>query len=1021
MKPEKLRMVNFGPFRDETVDFTSVSAMFLVTGKTGSGKTMIFDAMTFALYGKYSGSRSKLTQEQMRSSFAAPGEQAFVEFTFSVTGHDGSAKKFRIRRTLPTDHTSKSGTVSKKPSESSLQFLNGGKWQAYCDQKEISDKIEKEIIRLKFSDFSKIVILPQGEFANFLRMNSNERTEALKTLFPQKELDDLAQKIKNRADEAQQQLSKAEDTIADLGGAANIPVLSEEIGKLSSEIGVLSEKSRKLDAKIQESTEKIARADERLSNTRKAAAAQQAVARLEAERADIERTREMLGKAERASKIAPLITNAGRAEKALVDAKNDVSRAEANLRDAKAAEQDLSAREEENEEKRGKIRDYERDAESTGATIEKLESLAKAEEEKTRAENELARFRDAAAADRRALETEREALLAIAEESGIGGISPESVPQKLLEKVRDLEGEKHRSETSLKTAREAEKRRRQIGILTEAEADSAAEKEQADRNLAATKEILESLEAQQAAFERNNAASVLARALRPGIPCPVCGSKEHPFPAKEGGTSLEDKIAAQKANVATAEEKASAANAKLISVKSTLDAEKAALSQIERDADGTIPSEKEAESAFGNAIALLADAESRYSRAADSAAKISELAEKVSGIAKTESELSIKAEKAATILQETKKTIDGSHGTDKESLKLRLESIMASIAEARAQVELFDDMISAARGTVKTDEALLENCGERLAQAKADAAEATSALDEKIAETEFESADDARKWLLGDGEKEAAQNRISRWESELSAQNAIIASVGSDDDEESLARLLSDLRDSREKARNEKAAADNEKAEKTLEMERMIDKRGILSAAVERRARIEKEEGAAIRLSNDLAGKNPKKTQFSSWILAMYFSEVVEFANERFFRLSGGRYMFRIETGGSKGKQGLDIAIEDYSLGKTRPPSTLSGGETFQASISLALALTDVVCNHSGGIRLDSIFIDEGFGTLDPESLDKALETLTQIQGQRMVGLISHVEAMEMEIKSHVVVDKASEMNSSTIRIENWG
>ena len=141
----------------------------------------------------------------------------------------------------------------------------------------------------------------------------------------------------------------------------------------------------------------------------------------------------------------------------------------------------------------------------------------------------------------------------------------------------------------------------------------------------------------------------------------------------------------------------------------------------------------------------------------------------------------------------------------------------------------------------------------------------------------------------------------------------------------------------------------------------------------------------------------------------MYFENVINFANKRFKSISNGRYLFKLGSGTSnKGYKGLDLSVLDSFNGTERDSSTLSGGETFMASISLALGLTDAVQNQSGGIQLDSLFIDEGFGTLDTETLDKAMEILTELQETKMIGIISHVEAFKNTIPSKILVEKTN-------------
>ncbi len=167
-----------------------------------------------------------------------------------------------------------------------------------------------------------------------------------------------------------------------------------------------------------------------------------------------------------------------------------------------------------------------------------------------------------------------------------------------------------------------------------------------------------------------------------------------------------------------------------------------------------------------------------------------------------------------------------------------------------------------------------------------------------------------------------------------------------------------------------------------------------------------------------LSSQNPKKIPLDAWVLGLYLEEITQFASSRLNRISDGRYTLLLKTEDDGGKdkiKGLDLEIFDSFTGKKRPCATLSGGETFMASISLALALTDVVQSKAGGVSLDSLFIDEGFGSLDDASLEKALSILDEIREKRMVGLISHVGDLKSRISSQILVTKGQ--NGSRISI----
>ena len=171
-------------------------------------------------------------------------------------------------------------------------------------------------------------------------------------------------------------------------------------------------------------------------------------------------------------------------------------------------------------------------------------------------------------------------------------------------------------------------------------------------------------------------------------------------------------------------------------------------------------------------------------------------------------------------------------------------------------------------------------------------------------------------------------------------------------------------------------------------------------------------------LANDLTGANTIKTSFDAWILGMYLEEITAYANERLERMSEGRYRIQLNDSYRKGNAfaGLELEILDAYTGKARPSATLSGGETFMASISLALGLADSIQSRSGGIQLDAVFIDEGFGSLDESSLERAITILDEIRDSRMVGLISHVGELRTRIPNRIEVIKT--VAGSSIRRE---
>lgn len=261
--------------------------------------------------------------------------------------------------------------------------------------------------------------------------------------------------------------------------------------------------------------------------------------------------------------------------------------------------------------------------------------------------------------------------------------------------------------------------------------------------------------------------------------------------------------------------------------------------------------------------------------------------------------------------------------------------------------------------------------------------------------------------------EECAQyaDELTAVKTELKAQNAKA------EDEPELKKKFTELNQKIKLSEQKSEEVKKERTELTNMQTRIKEALKRMEELLSEQKKLRSENEILFALDRDLNGKNPKKIQFDSWILGTFLEDIVTSANIHFAQISGNRFSFTLLTDGTKGNsyKGLDLTVYDSFTGKERDSASLSGGETFMASLSLALALTDVVQSRSGSIRLDSLFIDEGFGSLDGESLDNAISILEQIREERMVGIISHVESLETAIPCHVNVKKTNSGSKITV------
>jgi exonuclease SbcC len=338
----------------------------------------------------------------------------------------------------------------------------------------------------------------------------------------------------------------------------------------------------------------------------------------------------------------------------------------------------------------------------------------------------------------------------------------------------------------------------------------------------------------------------------------------------------------------------------------------------------------------------------------------------------------------------------------------------AALADAEARVDSLQKTLEQARNGLAAAKAR-----EGAAQAAAEEAarkheEACLSLKSGLASSPFADALSLRAAILPPDTEAAFENAIGNWKDDRSR----IASIQSEV-ERNLASLKAEttgdgdaqaIQARLDQVKEEQAAAETERETVQIDIAEAERDNAFIKEKQKLFAELTKKSEGLARLRDDIEGRNPKKRAFDAWLLGKYLAEVAAFATKRLERMSEGRYSLLLdserETG--RGLSGLDLQVFDAYTGKTRPVATLSGGESFMASISLALGLADSIQARSGGIRLDAVFIDEGFGTLDEASLDKAMGILDELRDHRMVGLISHRGDLMTRIPSRVEVIKGA-------------
>ncbi|HIW35920.1 MAG TPA: AAA family ATPase [Candidatus Treponema faecavium] len=1015
MRPHLLVLQNIGPFKQKTtVDFDSLGDFFLIYGSTGAGKTTLFDAITYALYGRLPGARTKLSAKQLRSDFAESDAQASVQLTFSVQND-----YWRITRVLPQDAVTASGRQTEKKTDPLLEHRDGQEWIVSSEKKTETDAQLQELIGLTAQEFSCIVLLPQGEFAEFLRQNSTQRQTTLAKLFPLEQYQALMERAKDLYTHKSGALSQTADDLKALRKELDALGADKRIEELRSRAVEYTAACRTQRAEQTAAALRQSDTQRRLEKCRQTAAHRNRLAVLEAQTADIEYERARLASAEQAAVIEAYITQ-------------EETEAAKSAQIAAALER-LHAQLERAQTHRQRLHEQEAGIQLKQQELQQIAVLLHTGADAAAAEQELLRTQKEEQTVSRQLAHKQEQLAQIAAQRGAIQQELDETPYdnagliSAQQEVMDAHAACTQAERQHEKALEVQKAQA-LFEQAEQELADARENEQAAKTQHEQAQILlEQLREEQRRQEREAMAAELARQLHGGAPCPVCGSLQHPKPAAlqpHTAAAAEELARAQKTAARCEAAYTEAAQRRAVAESRARERQNDPLLAAGCSVSGTEPALLRAKEALSQAEerqAALSRQTARRDALMQQDAAMRQQAEAckeaIHALSLQLSDISHKheqqqdavqtfAERGAALLAASVQSASDTFSAlsqKKQALKRETDAFTA---------ELKDCETACTRLAAEYDSAAAQQREQELAYEQVH-----GTLEAQLAPAGFASIEEARAAFVPEAERRRIRETITAWQKEHDLLTALLAQPDTPAPaeqrelesalagiEEQLAQLEASL------AELEAAAADCQR-----ELSVLTEKQERADRLEQQRQLQEKESQAYKQLSHDLNGKNPSSIPFNAWVLGMYLEQIVQAANLRLSRISDGR--FTLLTNAHKsgaGLKGLDLQVFDSYTGKNRPCETLSGGETFMASISLALGLTDIVQNKKGGISLDALFIDEGFGSLDETSLEKALSILDSIRDHRCVGIISHVGILKNSIPSSLEVIK--EPSGSSVR-----
>lgn len=911
MRPLKLKISAFGPYANTVtlpMDQLGESGLYLITGDTGAGKTTIFDAICFALYGDASGENREASM--LRSKYADPDTPTEVELEFLQHG-----QIYKIVRNPEYIRQAKKGSGTTKETAGAA---------LYCPDGNIVTKIRDvdsaitELLGINREQFAQIAMLSQGEFLKLLLADTKDRQKIFRDLFKTGYYQTLQFKI----DEVRKELYGKVMTTRALLTQHMASIAVQEDSPLTIE----AEKIKKGEVPVgdvQLFLEKVLEEDARKETD--------IAGQIDQINIDMNDVNNRIGKAQ----------DLQQTRKNLLNAREQLKQSLENLQEkeenAKLQKEQLKGV----EELQRQVASIEAELSGYDVIQELMHAIEQAQrlvQEETQA---VQGYTASKATTFEELKKDKQELESLKD----AGIERE----KLLSKKNSiLQGLKNLEELQKKVAALEERKK---------DAEAAQKKYNSDnKNYQLLKQIFDDLDQAY----RDGQAGILASTLRDGHRCPVCGSTSHPMPA-----CIKD----------------------------------------------TVPTEIELNEAKNNAEKARekANNSSREAGVAQNAHQslqnmICEDAEKLLGVGDMQLIADQLQEKKA-LREEELQTVEGAilEEETKVAKKAELERLLPRKEQLLTEIE---EKLSKANSTIAVKSGQIEADKKQLDKRK----ESLSFPDKKTAQFQ---KDDCLKRIetlqnsYREAEKElvAVKNKVSELQGQTKAYEDALQNAETIDLEAEETRKCA-LESTRKEKEAEKQkvhvrlhtnrTAHTSIAEKSGDLQKLEEKLGWVSALSD-------------TANGKLTGKD--KIMLETYIQTTYFERIIDRANQRLLKMSSGQYEMkrRVIAGNVKSQSGLELDVVDHYNGSERSVKTLSGGESFMASLSLALGLSDEVQSSAGGIQIDSMFVDEGFGTLDSDTLDQAYKALTSLtDNHRLVGIISHVAELKEKIDKQIIVTKAT-------------
>lgn len=1037
MLPKKIIMENFGPFVHEEVDFDELTEapLFLISGKTGAGKTTIFDAITFALYGDASG--GVRSSNEIRSSFAEPTEETRVQFIFE---HQG--RKYSIERWPKQTLAKKNGkgeTTKNQKVQLSIFNDKGQEAEAYTKVDAVNEVIY-QILNLQKDQFRQIVMLPQGEFRTFLNANSTEKETVLRSLFGTSFYRQFTENLKLQKCELEKSVSEMTTRIDQLfqqvvaekgvtyGESLNLAreyLLLEEQELLKSQTE-LAEKQAKQKALQQQ----LQRAQELSESFKQEQQTRRELLKIEEQLPEQEEKKQQLVRGRELEKIRPTYDRIQELVKQQIQQTDEATE---NQQRAAELEQQYS-------ECQKQTTDFEQQSAEWQTKEQQLQSLnallplVKQKEQLMKQKTELT--------DKQAKQQEH--LTEIIQQ-----IKVHEEKIKLLETKQNTEkmwqDRRYEELQFQQTVTHLQQSAKDIFDQQEEEEDQQIKLAQLVEKASRTSNQLTSEVADYKKLKSQWASAEIARLsmdLLPGEPCPVCGSKEHPNPAQHAELTtdnlgqLQVALETQETRIKQLElirEQAEAQYEVGIKTFDQLQEDRSAAQKAQEEQINTLQAtfadyyQLEVEADLSELVIFLRE------RQKETDERLAEINESKQTLLDLKAEIDnnqakkLESETSLNVVKGELQTLEGRLSSIEEQTKeWQLPTLEAHIIELQGKIDEYHTHLQAHQALVKELEQQhirLQENHKLLAKQQQETGENLEKFQTSLQQQLVDANLAIEQLASAPIDLLSLEQEITDFDQQLlllKDRQSRLAEVIKDQEKpelDELQTLVTSCEAEVTQFQQQHYAKESQLQQQRTLIETIEDLQAQSKEQLD-------ELSQMMQLYQTMNGDNPQKISLERYVLQWYLAEVLQCANQQLNQLTKGRYRFELkqETGRSKGNTGLEINVYDDNAGATRSSHTLSGGESFIAALSLALGLAEVIQSQAGGVAIEALFIDEGFGSLDEEALEMAMEALESIENAgRMIGIISHVRELKERIPQQIIVETSGTGRSSIrYQLEGW-